>query len=387
MQKANILDAVKIINDTVKKFEGSRRFLSTGDLDFTEIKGLENVTYINRPSRANQNVQKGDIILARMQGTVKVNIIDSKYENIIVSTGFLVLRCKKDVYNRYLFHYLKSNLFQSKKDKLCSGATQKAINNNKFAEIQVPLPDLTTQKKIATILDKADELRQCNKQLIDKYDALTQSLFLEMFGDPVKNEKGWEKKKLGELGDFKNGLNYSKSDNGFKIKVIGVGDFKNFSKIDNLKKISFIEMNNSPSKEFLLHDGDLLFVRSNGNKELVGRCLIVYVGDEKVSYSGFCIRFRKTSDLINNHYLVQLLQKVEFKKHIFKNGRGANIQNINQELLNSVEIQIPPINLQNQFAERIQVIESQKQQAQEALAKSEALFKGLLQQAFNGELN
>jgi type I restriction enzyme S subunit len=208
-----------------------------------------------------------------------------------------------------------------------------------------------------------------------------------MFGDPVKNEKGWEKTELGKLGDFKNGLNYSKSDNGFSLKVIGVGDFKNFSRLDDFSNTSIIEMNEAPRDEFLLKDGDLLFVRSNGNKELVGRCLIVYVGDEKVSYSGFCIRLRLNSNQINSNYLVQLLQRTEFKKHIFKNGRGANIQNINQELLGNIKIQIPPITLQNQFAERVAVIESQKQQAQLELAKSEELFQSLLQQAFKGELS
>ena len=146
-------------------------------------------------------------------------------------------------------------------------------------------------------------------------------------------------------------------------------------------------MNEAPRDEFLLKDGDLLFVRSNGNKELVGRCLIVYVGDEKISYSGFCIRLRLNSNQINSNYLVQLLQRAEFKKHIFKNGRGANIQNINQELLNKIEIQIPPLSLQTEFANRIAKIEEQKKLAQEELAKSEELFQSLLQRAFKGELS
>lgn len=257
---------------------------------------------------------------------------------------------------------------------------------SKYSQLEIPLPPLETQQKIASILDKADGLRQYNKQLIEKYDTLTQSLFLDMFGDPVRNEKRWEIIKLGKLGNFKNGLNYSKSDNGFDLKIIGVGDFKNFSKIDDFKNISFVQMNASPSEDFFLKDEDLLFVRSNGNKDLVGRCLIVYVRDEKISYSGFCIRFRNTNKSLNNNYLVQLLQRVEFKKHIFKNGRGANIQNINQELLSNIEVQIPPIELQNQFSKRVQLIETQKQQAQEALAKSEELFQSLLQQAFKGEL-
>jgi type I restriction enzyme S subunit len=232
----------------------------------------------------------------------------------------------------------------------------------------------------------ADQLCKFNKQLIEKYDALTQSLFLNMFGDPVNNEKGWEKKKLGHLGAFKNGLNYTKSQNGQIVKILGVGDFKNYWKISDYNNLSTIEIESFPSKDFLLEDGDLIFVRSNGNKDLVGRCLIAYPNGEKVTYSGFCIRFRKNNSHLSEMYLVQLMRNKLFKKYIFKNGRGANIQNINQELLSNIEIQLPPLNLQNQFAERVEMIETQKRQAQEALAKSEDLFQSLLQQAFKGEL-
>ncbi|MBA4134935.1 MAG: hypothetical protein C0525_09440, partial [Flavobacterium sp.] len=255
----------------------------------------------------NYKIDENDILMSLTGNVGRVGKFPKELLPAYINQRVCRIKPKSDnLSDNYLYHFLNSDIFENDAIRNSAGAAQLNLSTNWVLDYEIPLPDLTTQQKIAAILDKADELRQYNKQLIDKYDALTQCLFLEMFGDPVRNEKGWEKKKLGELGDFKNGLNYSKSDNGFKIKVIGVGDFKNFSKIDNLKKISFIEMNNSPSKEFLLHDGDLLFVRSNGNKELVGRCLIVYVGDEKVSYSGFCIRFRKTSDLINNHYLVQL---------------------------------------------------------------------------------
>lgn len=385
MQKANILDAIKIINDTVKKFEGSRRFLSTGDLDFTVIKGLENVTYINRPSRANQNVQKGDIILARMQGTVKVNIIDSKHENIIVSTGFLVLRCKKDVYNRYLFHYLKSNLFQSKKDKLCSGATQKAINNNKFAEIQIPLPDLTTQQKIATILDKADELRQYNQQLIEKYDTLTQSLFLEMFGDPVKNEKGWE---------MKNGIQYcEKISVGVVIKpasyyvdngIIALRSLNIKPNRIDLKELVYFskKVSETTLAKSQLKMGDVVIVRTGST----GTAAIIPKELDNANCIDLIIT-RPNISIVNPMYLVYFFNSERGKNIVSGHEVGGIQKHFNIGSIKNLDIPIPPVSLQNQFADRIQIMEAQKQQAQEALAKSEALFQGLLQQAFKGELN
>ena len=308
-------------------------------------------------------------------------------EKFAVSTDCFVIqpKDKKRVFSKFVYYYLSGNM--NILENGFKGAGLKHISKDYLENIEIPLPNLATQQRIAAILDQADAIIQNNRAIVQKYDALTQSLFLDMFGDPVKNEKGWEKITLGKLGDFKNGLNYSKSDNGFSLKVIGVGDFKNFSRLDDFSNISIIEMNEAPRDEFLLKDGDLLFVRSNGNKELVGRCLIVYVGDEKISYSGFCIRLRLNSNQINSNYLVQLLQRAEFKKHIFKNGRGANIQNINQELLNKIEIQIPPLSLQTEYANRIAKIEEQKKLTQEELAKSEELFQSLLQRAFKGELN
>ena len=392
MEKVKILETVKIIHDTVKKFEGIRSYLSTGDLDLTVIKSLEDVTYADKPSRANQNVKKNDIILARMQGTVKVKIIDSDDENIIVSTGFMVLRCNKDVNNRYVFHYLKSSLFQSKKDKLCSGATQKAINNNKFAEIQIPLPNLATQQKIANILDKADELRQYNKQLIEKYDALTQSLFLDMFGDPVRNEKGWNLTKFSNvLTKIESGWspvceNYSRKDeNEWAVLKLGAVSYGTYNLKEN-KKYEFDIPNSKIDCE--VKQGDLLFTRKN-TYHMVGKTAFVYETESRLLLPDTVFRLVYNIEKVNPLFLYYLLNHNKFSSEIqsLASGTSGSMPNISKAKLLAKDLICPSVELQNQFAERVAIIEVQKQQAQEALAKSEELFQGLLQQAFNGELS
>ena len=281
---------------------------------------------------------------------------------------------------KYLYYFLNS--IRSKVLNDAYGGAQPHISQAYVKDLEIPLPSLSTQKTITTKLDKAQEIISYNKQLLEKYDQLTQSLFIDMFGDPVRNEKGWEKVKLGELGRFKNGLNYSKSDNGNVIKILGVGNFKDKWKIEDENDYSFVEIEGIPSEDFFLKNGDLVFVRSNGNKELVGRCVVIFPGNEKITYSGFCIRFRKTSANLDEMFLVQLMRNKLFKKYIFKNGRGANIQNINQELLTNIIIYLPPIEQQNQFADRIEKIQTQKELAQETLAKSEHLFQSLLKESF-----
>jgi type I restriction enzyme S subunit len=392
MEKVKILETVKIINETVKKYEGTRGFLSTGDLDFTVIKSLEDVTYLEKPSRANQNVKKGDIILARMQGTVKVKIIDYEEEDIIVSTGFLVLRCNKDIENRYLFHYLKSNLFQSKKDKLCSGATQKAINNNKFAEIKIPLADLPTQQKITTILDKADELRQYNKQLKEKYDALMQSLFLDMFGDPVRNEKGWEICTFSQiLSKIESGWSPvcenkpRVNDKEWAVLKLGSVSYGTYNPKEN-KKYEFDVPKTKQDCE--VKKGDLLFTRKN-TYHMVGTTVFVYETSPRLLLPDTVFRLLYRKEKTSPIFLYFLLNHKKFIKEIqsLASGTSGSMPNISKAKLLSKETILPPISLQNEFAERVQLIEIQKQQAQEALVKSEDLFQGLLQQSFKGELN
>ena len=385
MEKVEILKTVKIINETVKKFDGKRNFLSTGDLDLSVIKSFEEVTYFEKPSRANQNVKKGDIILARMQGTVKVKIIDFNEEDIIVSTGFLVLRCNKDIDNRYLFHYLKSNLFQSKKDRLCSGATQKAINNNKFAEIKIPLTDLPTQQKIAAILDKAEELRQYNKQLIAKYDALTQSLFLDMFGDVKLNIKNW---KIHHLEDIcSHIIDCPHSTPTFSNKLtefpcIRTSELKN-GEID-WSKMKYLNEENHTKRISRLKpiEGDIIY----GREGTFGEAAIIPKNVE-MSLGQRVMLFRAKSDIINNKFLHAVIRSKDVYNQALKVNTGSTVGHVNVKDIKKFKIIVPSLALQNQFAERVQFIETQKNQARDSMAKSELLFQGLLQQAFKGDLN
>src|SRR5699024_3406282 len=100
-----------------------------------------------------------------------------------------------------------------------------------LTEANIPLPPIEKQRRIAAILDKADELRQKRQQAIEKLDQLLQATFIDMFGDPVSNPKGWEIDSLNNYGSYKNGLNFGKGESGVKVLYIGVGDFKKLSKI------------------------------------------------------------------------------------------------------------------------------------------------------------
>ena len=163
-------------------------------------------------------------------------------------------------------------------------------------------------------------------------------------------------------------------------ECLGVGDFKNRTMIQNVEDLPFVSLNELPDPEYLLRDNDIIFVRSNGNKELVGRCLAIYPGSIPVTYSGFCIRYRLTSTNIDTPYLLQVLKTDSIRKKM--TGRGANIQNLNQQTLSQLLVPIPPLSLQNEFAAFVERVDQQKQTIQQSLEKLELMKKVLMQEYF-----
>ena len=263
----------------------------------------------------------------------------------------------KNLLISYLFTFLNSDKFESDCIYSARGIAQKNMSTEWLKNYLIPLPPIEVQIKIANNLNTcAKIIKKHNKQL-NNFDLLIKSRFIEMFGDnPIENGK-WKVEKLGNLGLCKNGMNFSYEDNGFEINCLGVGDFKDNAVISNCEKLPVISLNEKPSEEYLLKDNDIVFVRSNGNKELVGRSVLVHPR-VLTTFSGFCIRFRLSTDSINHLFLLQFLKMPNTRKNMA--GRGANIQNLNQQILSNLDIPVPPIELQNDFAAFVQQIDKSK---------------------------
>lgn len=201
-----------------------------------------------------------------------------------------------------------------------------------------------------------------------------------MFGDPIVNDKGWQTKPLLDMGQCKNGMNFHYDDKGIDINCLGVCDFKNFSVIDNTKGLPTVSLNEMPSEEYLLKDDDIVFVRSNGNKALVGRSLVVYPGNVPTTFSGFCIRYRKYDNEIIVPYLLRVLKTDSVRMKMA--GRGANIQNLNQQILGTLVIPVPPIELQQQFADFVRQVDKSREAVKKSLEKTQQLYDSLMQEYF-----
>jgi type I restriction enzyme S subunit len=304
----------------------------------------------------------------------------NNHAHVITARENLVLE-----YLMYCLNYADLNLY-------INGATRGKLTKSSLNSIQIPLPPLEQQKRIAAILDAADAYRQKTKALIAKYDELTQSLFLDMFGDPVRNEKGWEVKKLKEISTkihsgntpkggsevyVENGIVFFRSQNVWKKRLV-------------YEDIAFIDQNthNKMIKSSLKYK-DILMTKTgriNTENSSLGRAAIYLGEDDNANVNGhvYLIRLKK---VIKHEFVLHILTTKEYRGHIRSVCVGGiDKRQLNKEHIEDFPIIQPPVSLQNQFAERSQAIEKQKAQAQNSLEKAEELFNSLLQKAFNWEL-
>ena len=159
---------------------------------------------------------------------------------------------------------------------------------------------------------------------------------------------------LSKLGEFRNGLNFTKHTVKHPCKMIGIPDFGDYL-TPNYSALGVVDKN-LVSSDYLLQDGDILFVRSNGNKNLVGRTMIIQNCKEDISYSGFCIRFRPNIKLVFPMYLLYVLRSPLFRKR-FSQTQQSNINNINQDTLGEYVIDLPDYSMQTSMANAMEVID------------------------------
>ena len=285
----------------------------------------------------------------------------------------------------FLFHFLNSDVFENEAIKNSAGAAQLNLSTKWLGDFEIPLPNLATQQRIAAILDQADAIIQNNRAIVQKYDALTQSLFLDMFGDPVKNEKGWEKVKGSLIYQVKGRVGwkgYKKTDlRESGAYVIGATHIDKFGYINLTNPVYISDEKFLESPEIIIEKNDLIFVQ-RGNT--IGKIGLVRDVLERATINPVVVILRPK---VSPYFLLYLLLNKSILNKIIEINSGSAQPMITQNSMNEYQFINPPIELQNQFAERVAVIEAQKQKAQLELAKSEELFNSLLQRAFKGELN
>jgi type I restriction enzyme S subunit len=290
--------------------------------------------------------------------------------------------------NNYLWHWLTSS--NSQLLSKARGATFLQVNRKDIESLQIPLPPLDEQKRIAAILDAADELRAKRRQTLVELDTLIQSTFLDMFGDPVTNPKGWNTDRFEKaLEGIDSGwspkcLAHSAEENEWGILKLGAVTYC----IYNDKTHKGLPPHEEPREKIEVKKGDLLFARKNTH-DLVAGSAYVWETRPKLMLPDLIFRLQlKTENTYNKIFLWQLLVNKHQKKTIQKLAGGAagSMPNISKAKLKSVELVIPPLLLQQHFANIVEKIEAQKARCRSQLEELDTLFGSLQSKAFRGEL-
>jgi type I restriction enzyme M protein len=239
--------------------------------------------------------------------------------------------------SRFLFFLLDSA--KNALAGLMSGAANVSMKVSDLEKFEIPLPPLTVQQEIVAEIEGYQRIIDGARQVVEHYRPR------------IAIDPAWPVVILGEVAEFKNGLNFTKNSNGHKLKILGVSHFKN-NLIAPLDCLDEIQIDNKLDESYLLREDDLLFVRSNGNQELVGRSILMPKVSEQISFSGFTIRCRFTKPVIPKFYAY--LFKSDFHSRIFKDvGRGANIRNLSQEILKEISIPLPDLATQRAIVAEI----------------------------------
>lgn len=384
MNPIQLTQIIQPINSSVKPFSWERFYIATWSLNWSNInfEKAEKVDYENKPSRANQEVKVWDVIFAKMQNTKKTLLITEKETEFIFSSWFFVLRTNEEILSEYLYHFLNSSFFLDQKDRNCTWATQKALTLDWLKKIFIPLPSIQSQKEIVNKLDKLSELISLRKESIKKQEDLTKSIFIEMFGDPMLNEKGWGVKCVEALSkNIKNGITrrWDFSDN-WNI-VLRLRDIKE-NQID-YSDVYKIELTKNETKLFELTNNNIVFIRVNWNPDYVWRCAVFYRLNEKVFFNDHIMRIELNLDIVSPIFLSRLLNSSYWKWEIKKYLKTSAWQyTINQNWLNNIKLPLPPISLQNKFAEIVQKNEENIKKQKESLEKFEELYSATMQESF-----
>ena len=369
-------------------------FTKLGVIDFSNVVKRD----IKKEKVDKKKLIKGDIIIEKSGGSPSQpvgRVVFFEAEGVYLCNNFTsVLRPEKEkVVPKYLHYILFSShlfgltqMFQNKTTGIINLQLSRYIDN-----LKIPLPPLKTQQEIVEILDAAAALRDHTKKLLEEYDLLAQSIFLDMFGDPVLNEKGWEIKTIEDLVINKKGSLKRGPFGGALKKEIFVDE-------GYLVYEQYHALNNDFTFErYYINDND--FNRLKGfevkPRDIIISCSGVYLGKlaiipsdaKKGIINQALLKITLDETKMKNDFFVFHFTQDNFKNKYFASNRGAGIPNFPpMKSFKKFPFINPPISLQNEFAEKIEIIEQQKALSKQELQESEDLFQGLLQKAFKGEL-
>lgn len=375
-----------------------------GDTNFTH-QNLPFVSEADTKRLSKYILIEGDIVFSRV-GSIDRNVyVDKNHEGWMFSGRCIRVRVDKNKVNpKYLSYYFKQNSFKKMMMNLAVGATMPSLNTKIMNSIELDLLPRENQDKIANILSAIDDKIQINNKIDQELEVMAKTLYDYWFvqfdfpdqnGNPYRSSggkmvynpelkreipEGWGVEKLGELAQFKNGINYEKTSSGSeKVKIINVRNISSSTIFINQTDLDEIFLENDKSTNFIVNEGMILITRSG----IPGATRLVSELEAKTVYSGFIIA-SEVNDLINKNLIFYYLKNVE---EVLKNqSAGTIMKNISQSVLTDMTVSLPPQNVLLKFNSIIDNLLEQMKNIQRQNQELTKLRDWLLPMLMNGQV-
>jgi type I restriction enzyme S subunit len=300
------------------------------------------------------------------------------------STEFFVLRPTSRILSEYVFHFIRRTSFRATcKANFTGSAGQQRVPKSFLEKVAIPLPSLDEQRRIVGLLDRAAEIRRRADAARAKARAIIPALFLDTFGDPATNPKGWPETQLSEV--LATTLSYgsmtsprASNDDWLDIRVANIKG----GQIDHSDR-KYVTLERSLVAKHSLVDGDIVLARAIGSESHLGKCAVAYPGKKRWAYDSHIMRIRVDQNRISPVWLHTLMNTDGGKARLLRQKRASAIQhNINTKEVAIFTFPLPPLPLQTAFAEQVQRLESLARHLDAAAAKAEAMAAGLSAEVF-----
>lgn len=357
--------------------------LSSVDKDEKAIvlKLVQRVSAEDAPSRARQIVRSGDILVSTVRPNLNgVAMVPAELDGAIASTGFCVLRSETErLDSKFLFHWVRSPQFIADMTRKATGASYPAVSDRIIHESLIPFPDPSQQERIATLLDKADGILRKRREALKLADEFLRSAFLDLFGDPVANPKGWSKDSFGNLGTLDRGKSRHRPRDeptlyGGPHPFIQTGDVANCDGVVRRHTQTYSDFGLSQSRKWPAGTLAITIAANIGKTGVLG-----FDACFPDSVVGFTAKPPISAEFIQ-FWLGQIQNRLE------ETAPQSAQKNINLEILRDLPVPVPPEDLLKKFTALVLRTRESKQRQEALLKESDLLFSSIQQRAFNGEL-
>lgn len=315
-------------------------------------------------------------------------MVSPELDGATASTGFCVIRANRAVLEpSYVFHWVKSTTFVSRMVAQATGASYPAVSDRIVLDAEIPLPPLPEQRRIAAILDKADALRTQRREALAHLDRLAQAIFVEMFGDPVTNPKGWPVVDVGSISDVQGGLQVTTARKNLPVEVpyLRVANVhRGRLELGEVKTIRATENEVARTK---LNPQDVLVVEGHGNPEEVGRAAIWNGEVAGCVHQNHLIRVRFIAERVLPTYACAYLNSSGGRQHLLRAGKTTSgLNTISVSNVRAVPVALPTLVAQKTYEAQVAEVDGLKATHRQSELEGERFFAALQHRAFRGEL-